>query len=158
MFLESVLALAVNVAHGGTDLRIGVGLDLFQQEVEQPALSLQECQQPQWGARGFGRNGFFRRRRSQQGLDLLGERRIAQRPAHRPKGQADPAEVAAATEEQHQQDENDDASEGQQRGSDRGNIHWLFLANQGEPAGNRATIRSPFTATSTSCGGEPLPS
>src|SRR5205814_8651589 len=47
VLLERQPALAVDVADGGPDLGVGQRLDVFEQEVHEPALALEQGQQPQ---------------------------------------------------------------------------------------------------------------
>ena len=50
VIVQRLAAAAVDVADGRADLGVGVGVDVFLEEVDQPAVALQDRQHPQVGA------------------------------------------------------------------------------------------------------------
>ena len=68
----------MDVPHRGADLGVGVGVDVFLEEVDQPAVALEDRQDAEVGAG---------RRRLEQRLDPRGERGVGQGPPECSEGQ-----------------------------------------------------------------------
>src|SRR3974377_353390 len=100
MLFQGVLALAVDVADAGADLIVGQGLNVFEQEVQEASLALQEGEQPYRLARRLDRSRW---RRIEDVPHLAGEFRIAQHAQAAANGQHDASEVSTRAKEHQEQ-------------------------------------------------------
>src|SRR5579871_463926 len=101
MLLEGSSTLSMNIAHGRANLSIRVALNIFEQEIEQPAFTLQQGQQTQGCSGGLGRGLGLGGH--QQRFHLGRKCRIAQDPQLAPQRLADATSVAPGHHEKDNQ-------------------------------------------------------
>jgi len=80
VLFQDRLALTMNVAYGGADLRVGIGLNVFQKKIDEPSFALEKCQKTDGSARRFWRRFGYWRRRYQQLPNFRSKVRVTQCP------------------------------------------------------------------------------